>query len=272
MAPTPKIQLREFKSTCVVDEAGRKQNLSSVLLRGLPIVQQLPEQTEPLAIVASGPSVSDYLEELRGWDGKIWAINGAYDFLLECGIVPDGFFGMDPLPGLAQYLEKTKPGTTFYICSICDPAVFDNLQSRNVLLWHPDGEGVEYPPDQWVIGGGTTAITRAPFLALLQGFRDITVFGADSSFRNGDPYCYRWGTYDCDIDQPRFLVEANGEGPFETELGLMKQVSQLHVLHQRFAGRLKFKCDGLLAAFMRAPQVPSDLFEVVNDDDRADAA
>lgn len=225
-----------------------------------------------MALVASGPSVADHVDELRAWPGKIWAINGAYDYLLGRGIVPDGFFGMDPLPGLSQYVKNADPRTTFYICSICDPSVFDNLKDHNVLLWHPDGEGVEYPPDQWVIGGGTTAVTRAPYLALLQGFHDITLYGVDSSFKHGAPYCYRWGTYACDIDQPRFLIEANGEGPFETELGLMKQVSQLNVLHQRFAGRLKFKCDGLLAAFMRAPEVSSDLFELVKDDGRADAA
>lgn len=267
-----KIPLREFLSTCVVNEAGRKRNLSRTLQRGLPMVQQLPEREEPLAIVASGPSVEDHLEELRNWKGKVWAINGAYAYLMDRGIVPDGFFGMDPLPGLAPYVARTDPKTIFYICSICDEAVFDNLLDRNVLLWHPDGEGVEYPPDQWVIGGGTTAVTRAPYLALLQGFRDITLFGVDSSFRQGSPYCYRWGTYECDIDQPRFLIEANGEGPFETELGLMKQVSQLYVLHQKFAGKLKFRCSGLLEAFMRAPEIPSDIFEVVKDDDELDAA
>jgi hypothetical protein len=266
-----KVKLREFLSTCVVDEAGRKQNLERVLQRGLPTVQQLPEQAEPLAIVCSGPSVLDHLEELRSWNGRLWAINGAYRFLLEHGIVPDGFFGMDPLPGLAPYVETTDPRTTFYICSICDPAVFDTLSNRDVLLWHPDGEGVEYPPDQWVIGGGTTAVTRAPYLALLQGFRDITLFGVDSSFENGSVYCYRHGTFECDSDQPHFLIEVNGEGPFETELGLMKQVAQLHVLHQKFAGKLKFRCGGLLEAFMRSPEANSDQFEVV-DDDTADAA
>lgn len=267
-----KVKLREFMSTCVVDEAGRKRNLGSVMQRGLPMVQQLPEQTEPLAIVCSGPSVSDHLEELRAWNGSVWAINGAYHFLLDHGIVPDGFFGMDPLPGLAPYVARPHPKTTFYICSICDPAVFDRLDGFNVLLWNPDGEGVEYPDGQWVIGGGTTAVTRAPYLALLQGYRDITLFGVDSSFRNGDPYCYRYRTYECDIDQPRMLVEVDGEGPFETELGLMKQVAQLHVLHQKFAGKLKFRCSGLLEAFMRSREVDSDLFEVIQDEPDADAA
>src|SRR5690242_12857373 len=124
MTKTP---VREFLSTCVVDEAGRRQNLSKALLRGLPMVDQLPERSEPLAIVASGPSVRDHLDELRDWPGIVWTINGAYAYLLEQGIIPHGFFGMDPLPGLAPYVAKTDPRTLFYICSICDPSVFDNL-------------------------------------------------------------------------------------------------------------------------------------------------
>jgi hypothetical protein len=267
-----KIRLREFLSTCVVDQAGRKRNLSSVLLRGLPMVQQLPEHDEPLAIVCSGPSVPAFLDELRSWPGKIWAINGAYRYLLDNGIIPDGFFGMDPLPGLAPYVKETDPHTTFYICSICDPSVFDNLKDRKVQLWHPDGEDMVYPPDQWVIGGGTTAVTRAPYLALLQGYRDITLYGVDSSFSEGEVYCYPHGTYECDTNSIKLLIEVGNEGPFVTELSLMKQVSQLYVLHDKFAGKLKFRCGGLLEAFMRQPVVDSDLFEVEKEPDEADAA
>ena len=127
-------------------------------------------------------------------------------------------------------------------------------------------EGVEYPPDQWVIGGGTTALTRAPYLGLLQGFRDITVFGCDSSFDNGEVYCYRHGTFVTDNAQPHIWISANGEGPFETTIDMAKQVPQLYVLHQKFDGKLKLRCGGLMAAFMRAPEVSSDLFEVEDDD------
>ena len=264
-----KIKLREFGSTCVVNKVGRDKNLASCQSRGLPCVQQLPERKDPLAIVCSGPSVRFYLDELRGWPGEIWAINGAYRYLLEHGIVPHGFFGMDPLPGLAPYVDQAHIRTTFYICSICDPAVFDNLTQFQVQTWNPDGDGMVYPPDQWTIGGGTTAVTRAPYLAILQGFRDITLFGVDSSFEKGEPYCYRHGTYECDIDNVRLWVAANNEGPFETELGLMKQVSQLNILRQKFDGKLKFRCGGLLAAFLRAPVVANDLFEVVKEKDAA---
>lgn len=264
-----KIQLRQFGSTCVVDKAGRDVNLASCQRRGLPTVQQLPERKDPLAIACSGPSLRSCLGELANWPGEIWAINGAYGYLIDNGIIPNGFFGMDPLPGLAPYVDQAHERTTFYICSICDPAVFDNLAGHRVQTWNPDGDSMVYPPGQWTIGGGTTAVTRAPYLGILQGFRDITLFGVDSSFENGEPYCYRHGTYECDIDNVRLWVDANNEGPFETELGLMKQVSQLNVLREKFDGKLKFRCEGLLAAFLRAPEVANDLFEVMKEKDAA---
>ena len=122
---------------------------------------------------------------------------------------------------------------------------------------------MDYPRGEWIVGGGTTAMTRAPYFGLLQGWRDITLFGADSSF-DGREYCYKWGTYSCDIAATKVWVDVNGGNgqAFETELGLLKQVSQLGVLHTKFNGMLKFRCGGLMAAFMRAPTMDDSQIEV----------
>ena len=264
---------KELKSTCVVNLEGRKTNLASVRARGLPVCKQSPERSGSLAIVASGPSVRDHLDELRNWPDDVWAINGAYDYLLGNGIVPAGFFALDPLPGLAEYLQHPNPATTFYLASTCAVEAFDALAGHKVEVFHPADDGMEFP-GEWIIGGGTTALTRVPYLALLHGWRDITVFGADSSY-DGREYCYEWGTYALDIAQPKMNISINGEGPFETELGLMKQVSQLWVISNIINKKrpiLKFKCRGLLAAFMRAPTLDDSVIERVEDDERTDAA
>jgi hypothetical protein len=253
------VKVRQFNSTCVVDEAGRAANLASAMARGLPVCSKQRERPDRLAVVASGPSLCDYMHELNDYD-EVWAINGAYDFLLNHGIVADGFIGMDPLPGLAEYVRWARRHTTFYIASTCDPSVLDALDGFQVRLWHPQADGMTYPSGQWLVGGGTTAITRAPYLAHLLGFRDITVFGADSSF-NGSIYCYRDGTYACDLNEPRLKVMV-GDEFFETELGLMKQVAALHVLNTNFAGQLKFRCGGLMDAFLRAPTMSDEGLEL----------
>jgi hypothetical protein len=270
-AIAPKIKAIELESVCVVDQGGRKSNLEKVMALGLPICTQHPERGEPLAIVASGPSVRDYLEELRTWPGELWAINGAYDYLLDNEIVPRGFFAIDPLPGLADYVRRAKSETTFYMASTTDPAVFEALKGQDVQLFHPVCEDLEYP-DGWSIGGGTTALTRAPYLGLLQGFRDITLYGCDSSYHGGE-YCYQWGRYACDIDQPKVWVDLYDGGPvFETEVGLVKQVSQMGVIIQKFNGMLKIRCGGLMDAFLKAPIMSDECIEVEKPDARADAA
>lgn len=258
-----KLRVKAFESTCVVDEEGRKANLASALARGLPVCTQLPERIGSLALVGSGPSVRDHLNKLKSWDGAIWAVNGAYRYLLDNGVVAD-FIGMDPLPGLAEYVDRADERSTFYIASTCDPSVFDKLKDRTVMLWHPEAEGMKYPKGEWIIGGGTTALTRVPYLGMLLGWRKIVLFGADSSFENGRIYCYDWGTFACDVNNSKVWIEVNGEGPFQTELGLMKQVAQLGILKENFRDKMEFQCGGLMDAFLRSPVMDETNLEIEN--------
>ncbi len=255
-----KIKAKLLDSVCVVSEDGRKANLESVLKRQVPQVRQLPAREGQLAIVASGPSLRDYQHELVDWPGEVWAINGAYNFLLDQNIIPDGFFAIDPLPGLSEYVQKAHSKTTFYIASTGDPSVFDALEGHKVQVFH--AAGMDYPQGQWQIGGGTTAATRVGYLGLLQGWREMVMYGVDSSYQ-GREYCYEWGTYSTDIAGEKVWVKVTREGPaFETEVGLMKQCTQLAVLHAKFNGMLKFRCNGLLAAFMRSPMMDDSQIEV----------
>lgn len=248
----------EIESCCVVDPAGCARNLTASLARGLPNCAQQPERNGKLAIVGSGPSVREHLEELRSWPGEIWAVNGAYDYLLSEGIVAHGFMAVDPLPGLAEYLQHPQAPTTFYVSGLCDPSVFDALDGHNVSLWFPVQDSVKYPAGLWLVSGGTTALTRSPFLAHMLGWRDLTYFGADSSFERRKGYVYRYsyvdGTYAEDNKDPiSFVKTPNGEGPFPTTLTMLKQVSQFGSIHPHFKGKMQFRCGGLLDAFLRSP-------------------
>lgn len=246
--------LVHLDNCCVVDGEGLDRNLTSVLARGLPQCREQPARAGRLAVVGGSPSVREFLDELRGWPGEIWAINGAYDFLLEHGIVPHGFIGVDPLPGLAEYVRNARRETTFYLSGLLDPSVFDALAGNKVELWFPEQDAVKWPPGLWLVGGGTTAMTRVPFLARLLGWRDIAIFGADSSF-TGDRYCYGYGKYGED-SKANVLKVRVGDEWFDTELGLMKQVAQLGVIAQHFdsdKGVISFRCRGLLDAYLRSP-------------------
>lgn len=261
----------EIESCCVVEPEGCARNLQGSLARNLPKCEQQPERNGQLAIVGSGPSVRDYLSDLRGWPGEIWAVNGAYNYLLGEGIIPQGFMAVDPLPGLAEYLQDPRRETTFYVSALCDPSVFDALREHNVKLWFPVQDSVKYPPGLWMVSGGTTALTRSPFLAHMLGWRDLTYFGADSSF-DKSKYCYTDGTYLEDSKDPiNWVKTPNGEGPFPTTLCLLKQASQFGSIQPHFKGKMTFKCGGLLDAFLRSPVMTETEINAV-EHERANAA
>src|SRR6185436_625771 len=180
-------------SQCVVDNEGRARNLASALARGHPPCELQPERPERLAIVAAGPSVPDFLDEIATFD-HVWSVNGAYGYLIDQGIICDGFIGVDPLPTLSGYFGKAHKHTTYYLSAECDPSVFDVLQGYNIRLWMPEQDGVDIKVTIPKIAGGTTAVTRTPFVARFLGYRDITLFGVDSSFRRSR-YCYAEGEY-----------------------------------------------------------------------------
>ena len=259
-----------LESHCIVNEEGRSANLKANLASGLPVLSRVtPEHERPLLIVGSGPSVSGLVEYVKEWPGDVWAINGAYDYLLSHGLICEGFFGLDPLPQLADYVRNANDYTTFYLVSVCDPAVLDALAGHKVLLWHAMAEDRgKYPEGHQMIYGGTTAVTRAPFLALALGYRDINMIGVDSSYdKERGQYCYQWGTYETDIAEMTIPVSCNGEGPFFTEIGLCKQVAQLGTMLAAFnrdnKERLKIHPAGLMGAFMRSPTLDDSEIELV---------
>jgi hypothetical protein len=257
-------------SKCVVDDEGCERNLRKVLARNLSYCKESPERAgERLAVVAAGPSVKDFIDEIKTYE-HIWAINGAYNFLLDRGITPSGFFGTDPLPGLAAYVTRIAKETTCYISGLCDEAVYETLKDRNVQVWFPQQDSVRFPDDLLkgtdLIPGGTTAISRAPFLARTLGFKDVTLYGADSSYDvrfldDGWPvmlgrYCYEDNTYPEDSKaEIKRVVTTDGKGPFFTETPLLQQVSQLGVMHTHQTWGVKFniRCHGLMDAYLKAP-------------------
>ena len=270
------MKLIHLDSRCVVDDAGCAANLATALARGLPSCKPLPERMGRLAVVGAGPSVRGFLDELRAWDGEIWAVNGAYAYLIENGIVPHGFVALDPLPGLAEYVAKAHPATVHYISLMCDPAVFDALAGSHVMTWIPaqDHANIHFPQNSYLVPGGTTALTRTPALAKMLGWRDVTIYGADCSFDQVSRYAYPHGTYKEDSRSEVVPVMCNDEGPFYSEEALLKQASQFGVLSQTKAIKLSFRCGGLLDAYLRAPMMDVDLHDAYNEfqQRQADAA
>lgn len=174
---------------CTSDADKRNANVASALARGLPLIKKQDANDRSLAIVGGGPSVIDDLDKIRGF-ADIWCVNGALDWLVENGIIPTGYVIIDPEPMMVQYLQNPPKETVYYVGSVCHPDTFDALKDRNVVLFHPLMDDMPIVDTKAVIGGGPTVLTRAPQLGYRLGFRDVHLFGADSSYERGIHHIY----------------------------------------------------------------------------------
>lgn len=250
-----------LETRCVVNQEDREKHILHALSLGLPVCGFEPVRSRKLAIVASGPSVNDYRQELLDWDGDIWAINGAYRYLMrEFGIVPHGFVGVDPQREMLQFFDDPNQATTFYLASCTHPDVFERLTGYDVRLWHSNSDTNEILPSKSVaVPGGITCVTRAPFVAYMIGYRDVTIYGADCSYEEL-PYAYATESKQCDPKDETITVKCNGK-LFKTETGLMHQASNLGALEETFPGKLTFRCGGMLPEFLKSMRKLEDFLD-----------
>jgi len=141
-----------------------------------------------------GPSLKDNQGKMRKMikGAELWAVNGAYGWLLDRGLIPDVMVLCDAKPNMLEFIKKTHDKTVFYIASQCHPDVFKALEGKKVYLWHAYLDGIEdYLKDEQerpcsVIHGGGTVGLKAMYLAYLRGSRQIDYYGLDGSIANGD--------------------------------------------------------------------------------------
>src|SRR6185369_13032413 len=124
-----------FEIDCVADATERQANIDYAGRLSLPRVHWRKKRKGRVAIVASGPSVTDYVDCLKGFDGEIWGINRAFEWMRHRGIKPTGFIGVDPEWFLVEAIPNPPEDATYYIASQVNPKVFEHLKGRKVKLW-----------------------------------------------------------------------------------------------------------------------------------------
>lgn len=236
----------ETQIVCTSTNEQLAANLENALKWDYPVVTKQAAHNRSLAIVGGGPSVADDLDQLRTFD-EVWSVNGSLDWLAANGIASTGYVVIDPEPIMVQYLQAPLPETTYYLGSTCHPDTFDAVAGRNVILWHPLA-GMTVPKGHGTIGGGPTVLTRAPMLAFCLGYRDVHLFGADSSYEGERHHIY---------DAPRdelMRVELDGTiydscGVFVHQVAYFQQI--LH-WYQSHGATFEIHGRGLGPAILRA--------------------
>lgn len=214
----------------------------------IPFNELIDTKSGAVAIVGSGPSLKKNWHKLKDFKGDIIACNASCQFLLERGIVPQYMMCFDADPLVLEFFTPHKD-ITYLIASRCVPQVFEMLKDCRIVVWHAAGDErirnilETHRIMEPMIIGGSAAVTRAMLLALPIGYREVHLFGGDSSFADGDTHIRKSTT-----EERRMAVKCNGR-VFEVAPWMTIQVEdlkQLAPLLHKLNIKLHAHGDGLL--------------------------
>lgn len=200
----------------------------------VPYVQ--PKRRGKLAVVGSGPSVAQHLEELKEWGGDIWAINGAAAYLAANGI-KSTLLSVDPSPW-ATWMFNGVEKALFASC--VHPMAFEyfagNVEKFDLVEHSING-----------ITGGCTTAARVPHLSVAVGYSDVTFYGCEGSFEDQDHVNENVG------DPEQIVIKADGE-LYRTRPEYLMQSENIAECMHAFPTVFKEKCGGLLRAILHDPK------------------
>jgi len=140
-------------------------------------------------LVGSGPSVADDFEKIKHLAAEgatIFALNGAAGWLAERGVVADYGVMLDMREGNTKFIRSASRDTTWLIASHCHPAVFKEATRLKMYHFGAETSRPHLPNGAMLIGGGPTVGLTAMVLAVATGFRELRLFGYDSSFSGNE--------------------------------------------------------------------------------------
>lgn len=192
---------------------------------------QEPAHERALAIVGSGPSAANQMDEIKNFDGDIWTVNFVYEVLKDIPVQATVMCDYREL--MAELYKDTD--IKHYVASTCHPKLFDRLKGKNVTLFHIPFARIPDLSGKLVIQGGTTCVTRAIFLAYALGYRTFHLYGFDS----GSPDSKTWhldGYAGAGYNEQDYTIDRIKlpTGKFWTDTGFIMQVNDFCDIVDRY--------------------------------------
>lgn len=194
-----------------------------------PEIVQEPAHDGVVCIVGGGPCLQHRLQELivqQQSGARVWALNGAAAWLVAHGIQPDAQWIVDARASNARFIV---PGTVRFIASQCDRMVFD--AAPDAVVYHELTCAEYLPAGVTLIGGGTTVGMKAMAAAFVLGYRNIHLYGMDSSYTNGHHHIYQQPENDAD----REVLAHIGDESFTASPWMVQQAIDFQQLASRLA-------------------------------------
>jgi 2-polyprenyl-3-methyl-5-hydroxy-6-metoxy-1,4-benzoquinol methylase len=179
-------------------------------------IAQIPAHDGVAVICGSGPSLADDLgaiDELHSKGGTIFAMNGAASFLAGKGFWADYQVIADAREQTASLIG---PARHHIFASQVDPSLFEKTPDAKVLQVNFYEDHTEFlkliesvgPVDFALIGSHGSVGNVSLALVYAMGFRNIHVFGFDSSFRDEAGHAF---SQPMNVTEPVCQVEYAGK-------------------------------------------------------------
>lgn len=174
-------------------EAFIVEHVRAAVTRGLPELRERRAHDKHAVLVGGGPSLADTLHEIR-WRKSVgqivFAMNGTVRWLIEHDVMPDYGVLLDPREDNARFVVPLDAGQ-WLVASQCHPAVFDMLAGQRVSVWHFAEAAVrELLAGRMMICGAYTVGLTAMSLAFAMGYRELHLYGYDSSDAENGAHAY----------------------------------------------------------------------------------
>lgn len=220
-----------WESTPNVSQDARDANAKVIEALGLP--KHLGSGR--LAVVGGGPSIRDHVEELRSWNGEIWAVNGAINWCTDHGINA-WFYTADAMPPdvWAYDLSRVKRAS---LAPDVSPKMIEHLQNigAEITLTGP-------------IHSGPTSANATDYLSLELGYTNITYFGCEGSFADAVEGADTHAISSAPI--PDWLIIEVGGEYFKTKHEFVSQAMMLANVIKAFPHIYSERSGGLLRAMI----------------------
>jgi uncharacterized Rossmann fold enzyme len=216
---------------------------------------QVPPFAERLLIVGAGLSLLEYRDTIieRAKSEPVMALKGTHDWLIEQGVTPTYAVASDPQQSRYNVFKRLNDDTIYLLASQMHPDTWDYMQGRKVIVWHSEQRSDHRTREDWkdipLVFGGSTTGSRALTLAYLLGFRNVDLYGMDSSVAYD-------GTYKIDGTKLREGDKALpvwvGDRMFNSALSLVPQVAQIRDVLMMLPGiKVEPHGDGYLQEVIR---------------------
>lgn len=263
-------------------DADLERNVRINAARDLEWVKAEEPHDGVAVIVGGGPSVVSYLPSINAMDGaikhRIFALNATSQWLRALGIRVDYQIIADAKPETVALVDDSVPPPTYLFASQCSPACFEQtvghghtLQRDNIILWHLEIGNYPHGIERWfpeervrrggyaLLGGGAAVGNAAVCLVYALGYREMHLFGFDSSHSPaGNSHAYNQPMNDL---IPNVETEWAGK-KYVSSIAMKAQAEKFQItgrLLEQHGCRLHVYGDGLLQAMWNTR--PEDMTE-----------